>query len=455
MPAGPLSGPDVLAVVRIHADRLHDAVRRLGCAPTQAVEVVGTASLDLVEAVRARSDTVGDPVGWLFTRARELARSLTGSADDELPKGGGILGTDDNQVRLAEALEALPERQRAALLLRDSYDLPASAVGTALGLDADGASEFVGTARLAFLPRLLRTDGPRVDGHPVELGALARLGESRAAAARDATTRRHAQSCDTCSSVLDAQERARRLLSGLTVVAMPDADREQLLQRVESRARKLLPTPAAVQQTDEQDLEDATARRLVPISLIALGLLLALAAGAVGGAYASRDRTATRTAAGSGAPLVTAAPVLTLSPVARTAVSPAPSTAPRVFLITPSPTPVVSTAPPSTATPTPAPTVTPSAVTEPLSLVLTPATGPNGGTIRVDGRGWQPGAVTNLVYRDATGRDTDSHASALVDASGRFTTTLVTRDPIALPGRHMVEAMDGTSAASADFRQTR
>ena len=111
-----LTADDVLSVVRVHADRVHDAVRRLGCGPEASVEVVEESALDLVAAVAGRPESVPDPVGWWFARARTLARSVAGG-DDALPVGGGVLSGDANQVRLAEALEAMPERERAALLL--------------------------------------------------------------------------------------------------------------------------------------------------------------------------------------------------------------------------------------------------------------------------------------------------------------------------------------------------
>lgn len=438
MLTAPLTAPEVLALVRVHADRLHDAVRRLGCAPAAAVEVVETATLDLVEAVRNRPETVGDPVGWLFARARSLGRSLADSSvPDDLPLGGGVLGTDANQVRLAEALEDLPERQRAAVLLRDSYDLPASAVGTSLGLDADQAMAVVAEARLAFLPRLLGSAAVDTSNHAPDLAALARLGEGRTTAARDATVRRHTQSCETCAAVLDTQERAHRLLSGLTVVAMPDAEREALLARVDRRSAELLPAAVAVEELEEDD----EPRRLVPLSLIALGLLLAVGAGGAAGAYASRDHTSLRAASGGAVPLVTAAPVLTVPPAPPPTVSPTPT--PRVFLITPSPTP----------SPTASPTALPGP-TETLTLTLSPTSGPNGTTLTVSGTGWTPGAVVVLAYLDPVGHDTGSGGSATVDARGRFTTTLVAQDPANVPGRHTVNADDGTRRQAATFTQT-
>lgn len=439
-----LTADEVLAAVRVHADRVHDAVRRLGCGPEAAVEVVEESAIDLVNAAARQPEAVGDPVGWWFARARALGRSLTGGGDDDLPMGGGVLSGDANQVRLAEALESRPERERAALLLRDSYDLPASAVGTSLGLDAAGAMEVVGAARLAFLPALLGGTAPSLEGHLADLGALARLGEGGPLAARDATTRRHVQSCDRCAAVLDAQERARRLLSGLTVVALPDAEREALLARVEARARDLL--PAAEPEPDEWDDEP---HRRYSLSLMALGLVLAGGVGLGIGALASRGSPASSASVTtSPLPLVTAAPVLRLPPIATATASSGPSLSPspRVFLITPSPTP------PPTASPTPSATPTISA--EPLSLALTPSSGQRDSEFTVNGQGWTPGAQVTVTYVESVSRNAGSTATVVVDERGRFTTTLSAHDSQGVPGPHDVTADDGTHQQTATFTAT-
>jgi DNA-directed RNA polymerase specialized sigma24 family protein len=440
-----LTADEVLAAVRVHADRVHDAVRRLGCGPEAAVEVVEESAIDLVNAAARQPEAVGDPVGWWFARARALGRSLAGG-DDDLPVGGGVLSGDANQVRLAEALESRPERERAALLLRDSYDLPASAVGTSLGLDAAGAMEVVGAARLAFLPALLGGTAPSLEGHVADLGALARLGEGGPLAARDATTRRHVQSCDRCAAVLDAQERARRLLSGLTVVALPDAEREALLARVEARTRELLPAAELAPEPDEWDDEP---HRRYSLSLMALGLVLAGGAGlgigalvSQGGPVSSASVTINRL------PLVTAAPALTLAPVASptAAISPTASPSPRIFLITPSPTPT----PTATATATATPTIS----AEPLSLALAPSSGQNNSEFTVNGQGWTPGAQVVVKYLEAVSRNASSTITTTVDERGRFTATLTARDSQAVPGPHDVTADDGTHQQRATFTAT-
>ncbi|MCU1586761.1 MAG: hypothetical protein JWN31_254, partial [Frankiales bacterium] len=327
-----LTADELIGAVRVHADRVHDAVRRLGCGPEAATQVVERSALGLVEAVARQPESVGDPVGWWFAKARALGRQAAGG-DDDLPVGGGLLSSDANQVRLAEALESRPERERAALLLRDSYDLPATAVGTALGLDAQGAMEVVGAARLAFLPTLIGAVPSLPTDHAVDLAALARLGEGGPQAVRDATARRHVRSCERCADVLDAQERARRMLAGLTVVALPDADRTAILGRVESRARALLPAAEAVA---DDEWEDPPTRRY-PLSLMVLGLVVAVGLGIGGGMLASRGTPVSRTGDLGMQELVTAAPVLRLPVPASPTVTASPSLSPSpgVFLVTP------------------------------------------------------------------------------------------------------------------------
>ena len=439
----PLTAPELLAVVRVHADRLHDAVRRLGAGPAEAVDVVGAACLDLAAAA-VHPGSVAEPVGWLFGRARALSASPAGRGVD-LPLGGGVLGKDANQARLAEALGQLGEQDRAALLLRDSYDLPAEAVGAALEMTAEAAMAVVGSARLAFLPLLLHQDGPRIGDHPCDLAALARLAAGRAAPARDATVRRHAQSCDVCAAVLDAQERARRLLQGLTVVAMADGDREALLTAVERRSGELLPAGGPVPPPPEP-FEPALPRRVVPLSVIALGVLLAVLGGAAAGAYASRSSGVPATSAvGRFLPLVTPGPVLTLPPTTVTpAPPPSPSPGTRVFLITPSPTVAPTTPAPSpSATPTPTPGA---------GLVLQPGSGPRGTLVEVTGSGFPPGSTVTLTYLDAAGVAGGPGGTARVDGRGGFATRLVAQDTV--PGPHTVRGTAGASSASAAFTQT-
>jgi DNA-directed RNA polymerase specialized sigma24 family protein len=443
-----ISAEDLSAAVRVHADRVHDFLRRQGCSPTAAVEVLETSALDLVEAAARSPKQVTDVVGWWFGRARALGIRVAGD-DAVVPLGGGLLAADADQALVAEAIEVLPERERVAVLLRDSYALPASSVAVALGTDADGAMVTVGRGRLRFLQGL-GDDLPTTSGHPVDLGVLARLGTAGPVATRDATPRRHAQSCPICRSIWEAQERAHRLLAGLTVVAVPDADREGVLARVDAQARAALPTAALLMvEGDEEEYEDEPPSRLLAPLYALAGLILAVILGTVIGVLVSRTDSPPSSAPSVGlspkaSPSLTEGPPPSFSPPPTVApTGPVPTT--RVFTVTPTPPPGGGTSP------TAVPTSSPEPPSDPLSLTSNPSSGPNGQTVTVEGTGWNPGGIVELEYHDPLGRPTGSRAQQTIDARGRFTTTISAQDPSNLPGRHTIRATDGVHSASATY----
>lgn len=450
-PAGTtgVSAEDLTAAVRVHADRVHDAVRRLGCGPAAAVEVVETSALDLVDVVAVRPETVQDAVGWWFARARALGRRVATRTPD-LPLGGGVLSVDEDQKILAEALDQLPERERVALLLRDSYDLPAVSVGAALGTDADGAMDLVGRARLAFLPLVDNEPAPPVPTHQRDLAALARLGQGGQVAARDATARRHALSCKACRSITDGQQRAHLLLTGLTVAALSEADRTGVLSRVEAAAYAALPTTAALVLAGEQEQEwadDEEPRLFSPLlallclvlaGLLGLGLGLLLtrsgADGLTGAGIAPDDVQLISPPATTAAPLVS--PPTLQFPAPRTTVFVIPPPRPR-----PSPRP----------SPPPPPTTSAPAPEEELGISIDAESGPNGALLTVDGTGWAPGSDVLLEYLDPTGMPTGSEALVTVGDDGSFTAEIAAQDPANLPGEHVVRASDGELVAEATY----
>lgn len=443
-----VSAEDLVAAVRVHLDRVHDAVRRLGCGPDEAVEVVETSALDLVEVVAHQPEEVADAVGWWMGRARSLGRRVA-ARDAELPLGGGVLAVDEDQQVLAEALDQLPERERVALLLRDSYDLPDVTVGAALGIDADRAMQLVGRARLALIPLIDDEPAPAVAGHQDDVGALARLGEGGPVAARDATVRRHALSCDACRAVTDAQQRAHLLLGGLTVVALPEQDRAEVLDRVEQAAYAALPAEAALVLPGEELVElgepEEDPRLLSPL-LALLALVVAAALGLGVGLLLSRDEGPTQLAGAdgqlpAGVRLASPSPLpprSTASP--RTVTAPPPRTS--VFEVPPSPTP---------APPPPSPSPAPSPPPARAAIALAPASGPNGTEVTVTGTGWPAGAEVRIDYLDTLGEETGSRADAVADAQGRFRATLAAQDPANLPGPHTVRARGGERTATAPF----
>ena len=433
----------VVPLLRVHADRVHDAVRRAGCSPATAVEVVETSALDLVDAVAAGD--VDDPLGAWFARADALAAQVQTGAD--VPVGEGLLAADGDQALLGRALDALPDRQRLALLLRDSYDLPPGSVGTALGTTADGAMAQVAAARLAFLPGIDGRPSPALDGHPADLAALGRIGEGGPVAAPDATTRKHAQACALCRSVVEAQDDAHRLLSGLVVVALPEDVRARLLVRVEQAVRTRLPSASSLEAVDVELDDDLPRRVLTPLAAL-LGLVLAAGLGLGLGLLTVRDPGGIEPAAAAGelSVPVTAAPVARVTPPSaeqlRRAQSPPPAET-RTFTLP------VRTLPPPPPPPEPEPVqTTQQPVAAQPAITLTPATGPGNSETTVAGTGWQPGAPVTIEYLDTLGQPTGSAATAVPDVDGVFSTTLATVDPANVPGDHTVRATNGVQPAS-------
>ena len=268
------SADEVTGAVRVHIDRVHDAVRRLGCAPSAAVEVVESSGVELVEAVARRPAQVDDLVGWWIARARELGcRVVDGS--EAAPVGGGVLARDERQRGLVEALERLAEPERVAVLLRDAYALGVPSVAAALHATPEVAGERIARGRLHLLPLMEDLAVPAVPTH-ADLPALARLSESGPVAASDATVRRPVQSCRDCAAVVAAQERASSLVAGLAVVAMPAAERTAVLDRISTRAAAVLPAVVT------REPPPAPRERRPPVVSFAMVLLVIVAALLVG-----------------------------------------------------------------------------------------------------------------------------------------------------------------------------
>lgn len=437
-----VSAEELVALVTVHLDRVHDAVRRLGCDPGAAVEVVETSALDLVDAVAGRPETVTDALGWWLQQARRLGLRVRQGAPetaDPLPVGGGLLSADDDQVVLSEVLEELPEPDRAALLLRDSYDLPLVSIAGALATDAESAMERVGRVRLAFLARADDAAAPPVPPHAGSVAALARLGEAGRPTAADATARRHARSCAECAAVVEAQRRAHLLLAGLTVVALPAGDRQAIVERIEEHAFVSLPSTASLlvpddeEWDDEEELDDRWFSPLLATLGVVLAALVGLGIGVVADRLDSRvlDR---REVAANVLPPVTAPPVLSPAPGPASARPPDPQLTTRVFEVpSPSPTP-----------PPPPPAATP-------MLSVQPSSGPGGAVLTVAGTGWLPGGEVQLAYLRADGTPTGSVATASADERGAFRARLTATDPSGAGGRHLVRADDGTQSATAPY----
>jgi hypothetical protein len=309
------------------------------------------------------------------------------------------------------------------LLLRDAYDLPYLSVAVALSADVEPVAVLVARARLRFLA-LAAGDAPGQPpgDHDAHLATAARLADGQLAADAVAGAERQAAKCAVCRTVLPAQREARRLLAGLAIIAMADADRDALIARATAVANRLLPSADEVESA-------GNARRVLPVSLVAgclggalvLGALVALASsGGIGparGAPAFDPVSPTPTASPSSAtPSATGTPTPTASSLAPTATAP-------------------SVRPSRSATPSPAYSGYPG--TQSASLSRT--TGGNGTTVQVTGGGWTTGRNVTITYLDALHRPTGQRATAIPDARGRFTAGIVCYDPQSIPGPHYVE----------------
>lgn len=442
----------VVGAVREHADRIHDLVRRLGCGPQSCAGVVEASATDLVAWAAGGT---GAPAGagdrarvallvghWAAFAAGRAQQVCVGGIEPTV--GGGLLSRDAEQELLAIALAGRDERDRCALLLRDAYDLPAAAVGVALGLDPSAALRLVGAARLRLLPDVFAGDEPLPAVHGVDETALARLAEGEPAHA-DAAAARHLRGCAPCAEVVRAQHDVRRLLAGLSVVALDDADRDALLERVAGRARATLPGGGWVAPEVDQD----EPRRLLSPGPVLLGLLLALAAGAGLGALLSRPSPVQAAQVGPLTP-VTAPPVTPL-PAPATA-RPGPAASPTTTVFTYPPTTPASTAPTPPPRTTPPPTsASPTPPAAAPSVTVSPSTGQAGSALVVTGAGWPPADTVVVALFDQFGRPTGSAPAATTTAAGTFRLTLTAGPADAQPGAYRVQAGDGTRSARTTF----
>lgn len=464
----PAVSADLLCeAVRAHADRVHDFVRRQGCPPQASPGVVEDSALDLLAGAADAPAPVTELVGRWFALAGAQARQA-GPGDTWPPVGRGPLAGTAEQELLAAGLARRDERGRRALLLSDAYDLPPETVGAALGVDPRTALRLVGSARLELLPDVFDGAVPEVAGH-VDDDALARLAggsglAGRSVLAGDGRAARHVRDCDACTPALHAQEDVRRLLAGLSVVALPDDGRGAMLERVALRARTLLPTATPAL---EQEYEPDEPRRLLSPGPVLLALLLAVLGGVGLGVLLSRPHPVKAAAVGV-LPEVTTSPLAALGagpPRGPASASPAAAPLPTttVFTYPPiAPAATATTAAPATTTPPtlpppptpPSPSGAPATSAPPTvtsTVVVAPVAGPGGATLSVTGTGWAPGSTVIIAFLDPLGRPTGDTAAAVATNAGRIRTTLQAGAADAAPGDYRVQAGDGTRTARTTY----
>lgn len=434
-----VSADDAVAAVRVHADRVHDLLRRSGCGAEESVEVTESYAFGLLDALVNSPHTVGDMAGWWFGRALELGRRLGhAGAEPTDEASASVLAGTSGEAQVRAAVAALPENERAAVMLRDAYDLPLQAVAVALRRDEATVAGLIGVGRLHLLSDYDDRRAPDLTGHtgrnPADLATLTALADGTLPAARAVPVRRHLGACPACEEVVDALAKARRLSAALPIIAMPDDAREAMLERVAIRAAAALPSVDEVLTAVEQD--DDVRPAIAPFAVV-LAIVLALVLGVAVAAF-------TRSGSGSGAtnqlpPVATAQPEQpSFSVTATASVSP---TATATRTTRPSAHPSIRPTAPVGPTSTPGQAA--------ASITVSPEQGPRGTIITVDGVGWTPGDVVTIVY---SGPISQNRQSATVAADGSFTATVTANGLV--PGDYSVQATSSDASASAPFRQT-
>jgi hypothetical protein len=439
-----VSADDVVAAVRVHADRVHDLLRRSGCGAEESVEVCESYAFALIDAIVNAPEMVGDMAGWWFGRALDLGRRLGAPAaepvtDAEMPTS--VLSGTSGEAEVRAALAELPEQERAAVMLRDGYDLPPEAVAVALGREVDWAAQLVAAGRLRLASLYDGRPIPDLAGHdgrtPADLGMLGRLADGSLPTQRGVPLRRHVGACTACEDVTERLAKARRLVAGLPVLAMPDEAREAMLDRVAARAMTVLPSVDEVLLAiEEEDDTRPAVSPLIAVFAIVIALVLGVAVAAA---------TSQETGGGGGG-------ALSDQPAATAPATPS-------FAVSATPTKARSARPGKSASATPSGSASASAtptlttITAPptanASISISPTSGPRGTTIVVSGTGWDPGVPVTVRY---TGTLASSTASTTPDRRGRFSTEVQANGT--LPGNYTVTADNGSQSQSQRFRQT-
>lgn len=445
---------DYVSAVQVHADRVHDALRRAGCEPQLAAELTVASALDLLDALVHRPESVPDLVGAWFHRALRLA-ARSGSETRPMralrrrdAAATSVLAGSPGEAQVRAALDKLPARDRLAVLLRDGYDLAPATVAAALGTGTDPAVGYA-QGRLQLVAHYDDRPPPSLSAHPgtppADLATLAELADGSLTGATATALRRHVDRCPICEEVVEVSAKGRRLAAGLPLMALSDEDRDALLAHVAARAHQLLPSRDEIVLASEV----AAAAPVLRFGKVVLTLFGALLLGVLAG-YLTRP-----TSFGDGLHLNISAPGAvgpSASPTPHRSATPSPTNVPLVF----SPTPVTSPISARSPTPAPRPTSSPNATAAPVpaSIAISPTAGPNGTVITVSGSGFSPGANVTVEFLDHAGAVT-STADTVAGSDGQFTTSVTASNPPAvLPEACTVSAAGGSRSASATFDDT-
>jgi hypothetical protein len=351
-----------------------------------------------------------------------------------------VLAGTSGEAQVRAALAEIPQSERAAVVLRDAYDLPPQAVAVALRRDLASADALTAQGRLHLVGRYDDRPPPQLDQHTgrtaVDPVSLSRLADGSLPPPRTVALRRHLPACPACEEMVDTLAKGRRLAVGLPVLAMPDEEREALLERVAVRAAAVLPSVEEVLAAVEQDEGD----RPLVAPVVAVGaVVLALVLGVAVAALVSGGGSGTRLPS-SGLPSLPS-----LSPSFSVPAShPSASATPTPRRSSASPT---SSARAKSATPTPRRSSPPPS--RPASVAVSPTRGPRGTTITVAGSGYPPGVTVTITY---AGPISSSTSTARANEQGSFVTQISANGLV--PGSYTVQAQGGGRSASAGFDQT-
>jgi RNA polymerase sigma-70 factor, ECF subfamily len=165
-----------------------------------------------------------------------------GTAPELGPEGAAML-REDVRFAVVAALQWVPDRQRAALILHEVYDEPLAEVGAALGINANAAKALVNRARAA-LSRARRRDDVDPVADRVVVEQLVRAIEQRSVAAFTALLDEDVWGLTDGGGILPV---ARKSLFGVRAVARGFANnnRRQPLP-IAAHVRRLNGEPAAV-----------------------------------------------------------------------------------------------------------------------------------------------------------------------------------------------------------------
>ncbi len=283
-------GPEYVArITAAYADRLHDAVRRAGCSPAAAYDVLRQALVATIVALdrgsaKAKANANANP----NANANDLLSSWLRHAEAMAARRGEQHDPPDEDAeehRGRAALAQLEPDSRRVLMLRDGYDLPPATVAACCDTDVAGMRRRVFAARLGLLASYDARPGPEPGDEsdcPLDTGELAALTDHTLPPSGSVVLRRHAYRCPRCDDVIDAQERARRIVARLPLLRMDPTAGMRLVDAAAAAAEERLSPLDALFVGPAPEASHEQGRPL-SAALAGFALSLSLLAGVVAG----------------------------------------------------------------------------------------------------------------------------------------------------------------------------